>query len=329
MHASTPTARLATGWFAAATFLVLGMALRAPLSLTVLGLACLGVAHVVLELRYVLGRFADALDARFALLTVLLLTGIALSRILATGLPRPGLIAEIVAGWGLLAVAAWWGLRGWPRWVVLVLIGLGSVLSLRHAAVHLFLLTHLHNLVPLLFLWDYARRWPRGRWRRGFLAVNVAWVLLVPVIVGLGVVDPWLRLGGDLAHGLVGDGTSVVKASAPPGADAVLALRWLAIFAFGQTMHYATWIGFLPWAAPRENARFERLVPALRGGRIWIVVAVATLALMTVFGWHYAVGKQVYSVIASYHVYLEFPILLLVLLGARSFGLPRPGVVSD
>ena len=71
-------------------------ALRAPLTVTVLGLLLFGVLHNVLEIRYVAGRFAALLTGRFLVLLLALITGIALCR----------LTAQLVAT----------SRPGWPRW---------------------------------------------------------------------------------------------------------------------------------------------------------------------------------------------------------------------
>ena len=78
-----------------AAALSLAVALRAPLTLTVLGLLLFGVLHNVLEIRYVAGRFAAVLTGRFLALLLALTSGIALCRL----------------------TAQWWPARpGWPRW---------------------------------------------------------------------------------------------------------------------------------------------------------------------------------------------------------------------
>ena len=66
---------------AAAVSLAVG--LRAPLTVTVLGLLLFGVLHNVLEIRYVAGRFASLLTGRFLILLLILTSGIALCRLTA------------------------------------------------------------------------------------------------------------------------------------------------------------------------------------------------------------------------------------------------------
>ena len=72
-----------------AAALSLAVALRAPLTVTVLGLLLFGVLHNVLEIRYVAGRFAAVLTGRFLALLLALTSGIALCRLTAQWWPAP------------------------------------------------------------------------------------------------------------------------------------------------------------------------------------------------------------------------------------------------
>lgn len=309
----TPAAtavRSATGMGLAAVAL-LALALRAPIPLTVLGLAIFGLAHVLLELRYVIGRFATTIGFRLAISLVLLLTGIAVSRLLAPYAPRPTLLVEITVGWALIAAAALLVMHPPARAITLVVAALGLAASLRWPAYYVFAITHLHNLVPLAFLWDWSRRVAAAAPRRVFWAVQLGWALVLPAVVLTGVLDPLVRIDASAVGALVGDGAGTIRASAPPHASAVVAARCLVVFAFLQSMHYVTWIGFFPTAGGEANRRVDRVLGVLRGWGKWVLLAVATAAILSVFLTRYPVGKSIYSVVASYHVYLEFPMLLL------------------
>ena len=100
----------------AATVLALGLAVRAPIATAVLGLALIGLLHNILELRYVLGRFAGVLAGRFLGLMAVLISGVVLCRLLPTGAgARAG---EIVLGYAVITVA-WLQSRTWlPTWGV-------------------------------------------------------------------------------------------------------------------------------------------------------------------------------------------------------------------
>jgi hypothetical protein len=300
--------RLAAG-FALATVGALGLALRAPLATTVLGLIGFGVLHNVLELRYVAGRFAGILRGRLLLALAALITGIVLCRLAAARTP------EILLGYAVLATGVLAGLRRW--WLRLVGLGIlaGSLTaSLAFPAYHFVLLAHLHNVVPLLFLWEWSRGLPAGR--GAFRAAQLVWVLLVPALILAGVFDPWLAGGASDVVSFAGTPTALAAPLTPPAL--AVGLRFLVVFAYLQTMHYVVWVGFLPRFAPDAARSFDQRVPWLRGWRPWALGLGCAAALALIFVADYARGRLLYSSFASYHAYLEFPVLLAVIFGART-----------
>ncbi|MER7583476.1 hypothetical protein [Kitasatospora sp. NPDC097691] len=294
--------------FALSAALALVVALRAPTGLAVLGLAAFGVLHNVLELRYVAGRFAVVLAGPLLRLLLALVTGIVLCRLLPPS--RAAQTAEILLAYGLLAAACRYGLRGRPRALAgsaVLLVGAGAA-SLAFPAYHFVVLAHLHNVVPLLFLAEWSRRLPRGRW--AFLAVQSGWVLLVPALLLSGLLD------GLLSQRPGGWTDRLAAAYTPPALLTPEAgLRFLAVFAFLQTMHYVVWVWFLPRYAPEAAERFDARVPALRGGRAWALGVGAGALLALLFAVDYAQGRSLYAALAGYHAYLEFPVLLMLVLG--------------
>ena len=293
--------------FGAAAGLALVAALRAPAGLAVLGLATFGILHNVLELRYVSGRFERILTGRFLSLLLLLISGIVLCRLLPAA---PGTkAAEILLAYGVLAAACLHALRRRPLLLAAaaaVLLGAAAA-SLAFPDYHFVVLTHLHNLVPLLFLWEWSRTLPRGR--AAFLAVQCAWVLAVPALLLSGALDGPLAAGTATTDRLAAAYTPPAWLHTPAG------LRFVAVFAFLQTMHYVVWVWFLPRYASDAAASFDRRVPLLRGPRAWLFGAGAGAALAVLFASDYAQGKALYAAVASYHAYLEFPVLLMLVLG--------------
>ncbi|MFF4378548.1 hypothetical protein [Kitasatospora sp. NPDC001547] len=294
--------------FALSAVLALALALRAPTGLAVLGLAAFGLLHNVLELRYVAGRFAAVLAGPLLRLLLVLVTGIVLCRLLPPS--RAAQSAEILLAYGLLAAACRYGLRGRPRWLpaaAVLLAGAGAA-SLAFPAYHFVVLAHLHNVVPLLFLAEWSRRLARGR--AAFLALQSAWVLLVPALLLSGLLD------GPLSQRPGGWTDRLAAAYTPPALLAPQAgLRFLAVFAFLQTMHYVVWVWFLPRYAPEAAERFDARVPGLRGCRAWLLGAGAGVLLAVLFAVDHARGRSLCAALASYHAYLEFPVLLVLVLG--------------
>jgi hypothetical protein len=323
----TPSARprnptggaVPAAWLLGAAVVALGLALRLPIATTVLGLAAFGVLHNVLELRYVLGRFEAILTGPFLWLLLGLITGVVACRLLPVAFGRP---AEIVLGYALLGVAAAWVWRGRPLLLAAALaaLGLAAMASLAFPAYHFVVFTHLHNVVPLFFLWQWSASLTSGR--TVVRAATLGWVLGVPALLLGGVFDRWLHAS---ATGLAGFGGStgfgvarVAGPLTPPvWLDTALAVRFLAVFAFLQTMHYVVWVGVLPRYAPAAAARFEVRMPVLRGRRVWLLGIAGGLAVGLLFALDYATGKTLYAAVASYHAYLEFPVLLALILGGK------------
>jgi hypothetical protein len=294
--------------FAGAAVLALAVALRAPLATTVLGLICFGVLHNVLELRYVTGRFATVLSGPFLWLLLALVTGIVLCRLLALRTP------EIVLAYAVLGAGVLYALRRPARRAAAIAaLGVAAAVSLAFPAYHFVVLAHLHNVVPLFFLWEWSRRLPVRR--TTFRAVQVGWVLVLPFLVLAGAFDRLIAAGPSTVVAFAGPAGAVAAAVTPAGLS--MGLRFLVVFAFLQTMHYVVWVGFLPRYAPDATAAFEARVPWLRGWRARVLAGGVALVLAVLLVSDYAHGRTLYAAFASYHAYLEFPVLLALLVGRQ------------
>ncbi|MFC7595725.1 hypothetical protein ACFQU3_10440 [Terrabacter sp. GCM10028922] len=321
----------------AITLLVLGavgaslaVAVGSPIATSVIGLILFGILHNLLEIRYVAGRFSGVLGRPFLDLLGALITGIVVCRLLVGVVGRPAQLAEILLGYGVLAAAAWQGLDGRRRVTALAVVGTASVVSLTFPAYHFVVLTHLHNVVPLFFLWEWSRRIVSRRGRQAFRAVQLVWVVAVPAVILLGLIDGSLGADPGIVRSVVGDGHSVVASSAPPGAAAtVVGMRFLTVFAFMQTMHYVVWVALMPRVAPDASAAFEARVPWVTGPRLWAMGFMAAAVFAVLFGVDFVQGKALYAALASYHAYLELPVLLAMLLGARGLAAATSGGPDD
>jgi hypothetical protein len=294
--------------FAVAIVVALAVALRAPL-------------HNVLELRYVTGRFAAVLSGRFLWLMLALISGIVVCRLAALFVGEPARIAEILVGYTVLAVGCFYKPRDSResrrvQVVAAVVLPLALAASLRWPAYHFVVLAHLHNVVPLVFLWEWARRLPSVPARRWFRAAQVGWVLVVPALILTGVTDPLIGGVTSRVAAFAGNPTPILAASAPPAAVATtMGVRLLVVFAFLQSMHYFVWVYFLPRHAPDAAAAFAGRVPWLRGRRAWALGVGFGVLLAVLLVVDYTTGRALYASVASYHAYLEFPVLLVLLLG--------------
>ena len=80
-------------------------------------------------------------------------------------------------------------------------------------------------------------------------------------------------------------------------------------------MHYLVWVWFMPRYAPDATAAFERRAPGLTGRWAWGLGLGGAAALAVRFVSDYQQGASLYAAVASYHAYLEFPVLLMLVLG--------------
>ena len=294
--------------FAVLVCVTLVLSLRLPAGTAVVSLAAFGILHNVLELRYMAGRFEGVLRGPFLRLLAALITGIVVVRLLPPSYATRA--AEILLAYGLLAAACGYALRSRPLLPAAsgLVIAAAAATSLAFPAYHFVVLTHLHNVVPLLFLWEWSRDLPR-RGRAVFRAVQCAWVLLIPALLLSGAFD-----------GLMGSGsgwTDRLSLSYTPPAwqhtDA--GQRFVTVFAFMALMHYLVWIWFMPRYAPDATKAFERRVPVVTGRWAWGLGIGGSAAIAALFVSDYSQGTSLYAAVASYHAYLEFPVLLMLVLG--------------
>ncbi|MQA03990.1 MAG: hypothetical protein GEV07_15110 [Streptosporangiales bacterium] len=318
-----PPRLVGTVGLALVAVVALGLALRAPLATTALALMAFGVLHNVLELRYVGGRFATLLSGTFLRLLVALITGIVICR-LAGAVFSGGwaVLAEIVLAYGLIVAAAWLGLRRRP-WLLagaLAVVVLAVLTSVRWPAYHVVVITHLHNLVPLAFLWEFSATMPR-RPRRALRVTQLAWLLAVPALILAGVADGLMADGSAAVEKFAGAPAVVAASTTPPGMwGTTVGLRFLTVFAFLQLMHFVVWVWFLPRYAPAAARAFGARVPWLRGWRAWALGLGVGALLVVLFVVDYEQGRTVYAALASYHAYLELPVLLAMLMGLAGMG---------
>ena len=291
-----------------ATAVALALGVAAPLDVVVFGLLAVGMVHVALEVRYVSGRYRGVLHGRLLVALNVVLVAIVVNRLLLAGvLPRRVEVVVMVAI--LLAAVARSGSRV-ERAVGLVIVGGAGAFALARPETWFVVQANLHNLVPAVFLWEWSAGLADCRGRRAVRGATLAWAVAVPALLLLGALDPWLSTGSAAAAGA---GSSVLGSILlePNGA---LGARLLALFAFAQVMHYVTWCWFFPRHAPEATAAFEATPVGhrLRGPRL-LGVAVAVTAVVALVAWHdYGEGRTLYTSLATYHAYLEFPVLVVL-----------------
>lgn len=288
----------------------LALGVAAPLDVVVFGLLAVGMLHVVLEVRHVSGRYRHVLHGRFLVAVNLVLVAIVAGRLLVPGaLPRR---FEILVMLAILAatvvLARSWVVRG-VGLAVLVAVG---AFALQAPDTWFVLQANLHNLLPAVFLWEWSATLDDRRARRALRATTLLWAVAVPALLLSGALDGLLSSGSTAAAGP----GATVRPAVLLVADGALAARLLAVFAFAQVMHYAIWCWFFPRHAPEATAAFEAtpVGARLRGGRLLALAAALTVAIALVAWRDYGDGRTLYTSLATYHAYLEFPVLVALVM---------------
>ena len=216
-----------------------------------------------------------------------------------------------------LVVGAWaWCTRG--RWAAcaigaLAVVGV-AVPALRRPELYAVAVAQLHNLTPVAFLWEWSRGRGSLRGRVVFRAAQLGWAVVIPAIVLVGTFDRdgwgWSVWTGDRSA------AKVAAVYSPAGWGSEWSLRFLIVFCFGQLMHYAIWCGFFPVVARAEHVRAGGVGPFGRFLRPRVFVP-CVLAGGVLIGLLQLVsgpnGRRIYAAVASYHAYLEYPLLALML----------------
>lgn len=312
-----PTAWSPCGRLLAGTVLAALAATAAPLLTYGTSLALFGLAHVLVELRYVDQRFGARVQARLRGVLLLLLAGVVGARAArVSGLLDPGIamLAEVGLAAALAAAVVPALARGGrlpPLVAGLVALALGAATLIAPEAA-LLAVAVLHNLTPLGFL---AEALPRPA-RRPLVLASAALVGL-PLLVATGL--PFRALAG---VGLVAPEATILptgpladqfSAYLPPS----LHLSTWALHAFSgavvaQCAHYGAVLHVLP-RLPLPAGTAPTVVPWPAARPFLLGVAALSAALLVGFFLDFRQVRQIYGVAAALHAWIELPILLLAL----------------
>jgi hypothetical protein len=292
-------------------------ATMAPLLAYTTSLACFGLAHVVVELRYVDARFGRRLPR-----TVWLLTGVPLLGVVALRGAR--LVTSFDSDWPVraeLVLVATMVLVGavlvW-RWrppvgiVGAIAVGL-IVIGVVVAPIETLLVLAIgHNVTPLGFVIERAP--PGRRWLA--LLVGALVFLGAPLLVASGLpstvlaghIDLDTRFGSALE---LRQHLGVYLWPAWQRSDVAVQLFSAAVCA--QLLHYGAVLVWLPRSLTDDDVA---TVPWGRPAVFVAVLGIIALGLAGHFAVDFAGARALYGLPAAVHAWLELPVLLV------AFGLP-------
>ncbi|HYE77201.1 MAG TPA: hypothetical protein VEI97_04370 [bacterium] len=300
----------------------LALALAMPIGAMVYALLACGVLHNVVELRFIgrrLGPLPGALLGQLALL----LTAIAAVRFAGlTGAftAESARALEIALGYGLLVPIAGWLFHRDPRGQALG-YGLGTLAAIISLALpdwHFVAIAHLHNLggAAVLTVLAFQRR---HQARHLFADAMGLVMLLVPALILAGAFEGLIEPNWIAGRSIAGDPIGLAAAYAPPGAEASTALRWLTLFAYLQFVHYALWLVVIPWLGPRLWPAHPHSAAEPIVGSRWYAPAgiIAACVFAAWMAFDFPTGRGVYAACATFHAYIELPVLLMLLAATR------------
>ncbi len=321
---------------AVSLLLALGCAV-APLFAYVATLATFGLAHVLLELRYVDQRFTPRLGRATVGAIVTLLGATALLRVVAylpgtRSLPLREMELGAVAMLAAVALAV--GLRRGDA--MAGVLGAATVCAIAWGLMEspsstLVVLAVLHNLTPVGFLAERLH----GRERRAAMA-SCAFVFgVVPALIASGVVSALVqRLGSwspDLTPLDVGTLDLHLGVFVPsPWIDGPSAIDLFSAAAYLQCVHYAVVIGVLPrLGTAHGEAGRSSLVRWPRGAPWARYVVTASVLGCAAFASEFVDARRLYGIASAVHAWSELPVLLLSAGGGISMGrAPRRGSIA-
>lgn len=290
-------------------------ALAVPLWMLALGPLLLGVPHLVADLRYLVAR--PGLHRRPVVLPVVVaLLATAVTQDLAWGLGGAALAAlsaraPVARRW--LAGLPLLGLTGAAIvWRGPVALGFAHAHNVVAVGLWLTLAVALHDGAPVARL---ARWGPTLAFAVGGLAILS------------GALDGVLAVTSALRAGPMPPLQEHARVLAAPGTEPTVATRWVAAFAFAQSVHYGLWLRVIPeeardrpstrsWQASFRSVRADLGGPVVLGSVV-VLVGIAVWGVVDLVA-----ARDGYLRLALFHGPLELAVLGVV--AAEGRGALRP-----
>jgi hypothetical protein len=292
-----------------------------PLLSYTASLACFGLLHVLVELRYVERRFSASLPPSLWRWAFALIAGVVALRGLRVAAADIDIIpAELILVAGLVVVGVVVAGRvgaGVVGVVVATFIVVGAATAPLET---LLVLAVTHNFTPVGFIVERA---PPGK-KSAALLVSLAVFIGAPGAVASGVAADVLGAAGvsvDVASRFFSAKTIDAHFGVylwPSMADSEHAVSLFAGAVCAQLLHYGAVILWLPWRAAHTPERLFADDNASVVVFFVVVVVVAVVGLAAHFAVDFAGARGFYGLPAAVHAWLELPVLLVALGGLRA-----------
>jgi hypothetical protein len=300
------------------------LAILSPLAAYSGALAVFGLPHVLSELRYVDRRFGRRLEPGLLVTVLAILAGIVAIRaatvfhLVPAGLGVPGELAAVTVM--VLACARGATQRKALAIAVGVALGAGTLLAPFDTAIAMSVL---HNLTPLAFLWQLA---PAGQ-RARFMAPAAAALLGLPLLVATGLPRVALHglglVGGDADPLGAGGLAANLSVYVPPALEASRnAADLFTAAVVAQGAHYIAVIAVLPMLLARLDPAARGLLPWPRGHIFALLCLAVAAASLAGFSGGFGEARAVYGIAASFHAWIELPLIILALTAAQPSSSP-------
>jgi hypothetical protein len=281
-------------------------ALLAPVDISALGVLVLGPLHIAFELRCVVSVAPHLRSRNWGIPTVGIALFCALVRAFTLSSRYEVALVGLLAVGAALATSKNFGLL--RALIIASVVGCLVGVGIWVPVWWLMIVAHLHNILPLLVS---LRR--MGKW----FALRAASLYVLACALFLsGAVDSLLRGASSSPLTVAGRHLKIERVAAaitPPSLAGVWSLRWLALFSFGQLMHYAFWCGILrPDRATMNDQPLRRWATRAGFGAATVVTA---LLLFVGARMSAADARAFYGTYAIVHIVFEVP-ALFALLGA-------------
>jgi hypothetical protein len=287
-----------------------------PIETYVTTLSSFGIAHVLIELRYIDTEYFQILKRRydqsllFWIVNLLLAIAVCRCLIILGWVPDfIGLVLELIGGFGLVVLAVRLLLReSWPLFDRKILLrqGFGVAIAAlflvglcQSPVTTLVILAIIHNLTPIGFIHD--RRQSSGSNR---VATALIFGVLPLIVFGM------RYLGSSWFSNNVG--SPHLATFVPPAWQQLsIALPLFAAVTFCQCMHYAAVLGlFSQWT----RSRAESLIPWPDHYAFYGIVGLTSGLFFLAFQTSFFTTRIFYGVFASIHAWVEIPLLLVLLI---------------